>query len=60
MYVAELFPMDVSSLSFAWVSIIGTIGASISPFIRLVTAKMTMFVVAILALLVVFMIRFLK
>ena len=50
-YVSELYPNEVSSLSYGWVSIIGTVGASISPYIRLATANLTMFIIAILAFL---------
>lgn len=48
-YVSELYPNEVSSLSYGWISIAGTVGASISPYIRLATANLTMFVMAILA-----------
>ena len=56
-YVSELYPNEVSSLSYGWVSIIGTVGASISPYIRLATANLTMFIIAILAFLMSLLIR---
>jgi len=56
-FVSELFPYEVSSLSYGWTSIVGTIGASISPYIRLATANMTMFVMALLSVLNVFLVR---
>lgn len=42
-YVAELYPSNVLSITFGWVSGVGTIGAFSAPFIRLVTANTTMF-----------------
>lgn len=59
-FVAELFPTEISSLSFAWVSTVGTIGAMISPFIRLVTAKTTMFLICLLSLTAALLVRLLK
>lgn len=56
-YVSELYPNEVSSLSYGWISIAGTIGASISPYIRLVTANMTMFIMSILAVVMSFLVR---
>lgn len=47
-FVSELYPAEVSSLSYGWVSVIGTVGATISPYIRLTTANKTMFVIALL------------
>jgi hypothetical protein len=35
-------------VSFGWVSIVGNIGATISPFIRLATAQFTLFLMAVL------------
>jgi MFS family permease len=48
-YVSELYPNEVSSLSYGWISVAGTVGASISPYIRLATANLTMFIMAILS-----------
>jgi len=56
-FVGELFPTEVSSLSYAWVSIIGTVGAAISPYVRLFTADLTMFVMAILGVVNIFLVR---
>jgi len=56
-YVSELYPNEVSSLSYGWVSIIGTVGASISPYIRLATANFAMFVMAILAFVMAMLVR---
>lgn len=56
-FVSELFPTEVSSLSFGWTSIVGTIGASVSPYIRLATANLTMFVMAALSIFNVFLVR---
>ena len=47
-------------MSFGWVSIMGTVGASISPYIKLATANATMFVMGIMAGVMVFLVRFLK
>ena len=47
-YVAELFPKTVTSISFGYVSALGTLGASAAPFIRLLTAKMSMFVIGLI------------
>ena len=49
-YIVELFPASVTSLSFGWVSAVGTVGAIISPFIRLATAKFTMFLMSVLCI----------
>ena len=38
----------------------GTVGASISPYIKLATANATMFVMGIMAGVMVFLVRFLK
>lgn len=59
-YVAELFPTNVLSLAFGWVSAIGTVGAFISPFIRLLTANATMFIMGGLCLGVFFLIQGLR
>jgi MFS family permease len=59
-FVSELFPTEVSSLSYGWVSVIGTVGAAASPYIRLFTANLTMFVIAILCFLVVVAVRTLE
>ena len=56
-YISELFPNEVSSLSFGWVSIIGTVGASIAPYIELLTADMTMFIMSLLAVVIVIVLR---
>lgn len=56
-YVSELFPSNVLSLAFGWVSAIGTVGAFSSPFIRLLTANATMFVMTILCVVSLFLIQ---
>ena len=55
-YVAELYPSNVLSITFGWVSGVGTIGAFSAPFIRLVTAKTTMFVMSALCIISIFLI----
>ena len=50
-YAAELFPSDITSLSLGFISAVGTIGSFISPFIRLLTAKNTMFAMSFMCLL---------
>lgn len=47
-YVAELFPASVTSLSFGWVSAVGTVGAFSAPYIRLLTADATMFIMSLM------------
>ena len=47
-------------MSFGWVSIVGNIGATISPFIRLATAEFTLFLMAILNIISVFLVTQLK
>ena len=42
-YIAELYPSDVTSLSMGWVSAMGTVGAVTAPYIRLLTADATYF-----------------
>jgi hypothetical protein len=59
-FITELYPIEISSLSYGWVSVIGCIGATISPYIRLATANMTMFVMAILCAVTVFLVRMLE
>jgi len=59
-YVAELFPSNVLSLTFGWVSAVGTVGAFAAPFIRLLTADLTMFFMSVLCIVAVFMIRGMK
>jgi hypothetical protein len=49
-FIAELYPSEITSVSFGWVSIVGNIGATISPFIRLATAQFTLFLMAALNL----------
>lgn len=56
-YVSELYPNEVSSLSYGWVSIVGTVGASISPYIRLATANFAMFVMAIMSFCMALLVR---
>lgn len=56
-YVAELFPSNILSLTFGWVSAIGTVGAFTSPFIRLLTANASMFFMATLCILALFLIK---
>ena len=48
------------SITCGWVSAIGTIGAFSSPFIRLLTAKTTMFVMSGLCVLVFFVLNGLR
>ena len=59
-YIAELFPSDVSSLSFGWISAMGTVGAVTAPFIRLLTADATMFFMSILSIVGILMVKGLK
>ena len=59
-YIAELFPSDVSSLSFGWISAMGTVGAVVAPYIRLLTANTTYFVMCGLCVLAIFLISRLK
>ena len=59
-FIAELFPSDVTSLSFGWVSAIGTVGAVTAPFIRLLTADATYFIMGGLCLLAIFFVSGLK
>ena len=59
-YIAELFPKSVTSISFGYVSALGTVGASAAPFIRLLTAKMSMFVMGILCFVGAFVVLKLK
>lgn len=47
-FITELFPVEVSSLSYGWVSVVGCVGATVSPYIRLATANLTMFLIAVL------------
>ena len=47
-------------MSFGWVSIVGNIGATISPFIRLATARFTLFLMAILNIISLFLVTQLK
>lgn len=56
-FVSELFPAEISALSFGWVSSLGTVGAAASPYIRLFTANMTMFVIALLCVITVIGVR---
>lgn len=59
-FASELFPNEISSLSYGWISIVGTVGASISPYIRLVTADMTMFLMAVMSALMIILVGKLK
>lgn len=59
-YVAELFPSNVLSLAFGWVSAMGTVGAVSAPFIRLLTANATMFFMSGLCIATIFVLRGLK
>lgn len=59
-YLSELYPNEVSSLSYGYVSVTGTVGASLSPYIKLATADATMFVMGILSGAMVFLVRLLK
>ena len=45
-YAAELYPTNILSLAFGWISTAGSIGAFTAPFIRLLTADATMFFMA--------------
>lgn len=56
-YVGELFPTNVLSLAFGWVSAIGTVGAVSAPFIRLLTANATMFIMSGLCIVCFFVVR---
>lgn len=47
-FIAELYPAEITSVSFGWINIVGTIGATLSPFIRLATAEITLFLMAFL------------
>jgi hypothetical protein len=47
-FIAELYPAEITSVSFGWINIVGTLGATISPFIRLATAEITLFLMAVL------------
>lgn len=47
-FIAELYPAEITSVSFGWINIVGTIGATLSPFIRLATAEITLFIMAFL------------
>jgi hypothetical protein len=42
-FIAELYPSEVTSVSFGWINIVGTVGATIAPFIRLTTTELTFF-----------------
>lgn len=59
-YVAELFPSNILSLTFGWVSAVGTVGAFASPFIRLLTANASMFFMASLCLVGLFLLKGMK
>jgi len=56
-FIAELYPSEITSVSFGWINIIGTIGATISPFIRLATAQITLFLMAFLNVINFFLIK---
>ena len=56
-YIAELFPSDITSLSFGWISAMGTVGAVSAPFIRLLTADATMFFMSVLSVVGILMIK---
>lgn len=59
-FIAELFPSDVTSLSFGWVSAVGTVGAVTAPFIRLLTADATYFIMGGLCLVAILLVNRLK
>ena len=56
-YIAELFPSDITSLSFGWISAVGTVGAVSAPFIRLLTADATVFFLSVLSVVGMLMIK---
>jgi hypothetical protein len=45
-FIAELYPSEITSVSFGWINIVGTVGATIAPFIRLATAELTFFLMS--------------
>lgn len=49
-FIAELYPSEITSVSFGWINIVGTLGATIAPFIRLATAELTFFLMGALNL----------
>lgn len=59
-YVSEMFPNEVTSISYGWISVVGTIGASVSPYIKLAAANLTMFLMGALAFVMVFVVRTMK
>jgi len=56
-FVSELYPSEISAISYGWVSTIGTVGACAAPYIRLITANATMFVIAGFCAFSVFIVR---
>ena len=36
-YIAELYPTEIRSLGFGWTSVVGQIGSTISPFIKVIS-----------------------
>ena len=58
-FFTELFPSRITSLSFGWISAMGTVGAVSAPFIRLVTADTTMFVMSALSFFSIFLLTLL-
>ena len=59
-YVGELFPSDISSISYGWISAMGTAAAIAAPYIRLLTADTTYFFVCGLCIFAIFLISRLK
>lgn len=47
-YVGELFPSQITSIAYAYVSTIGTLGASASPYIKLATKNFSMIIMTII------------
>jgi MFS family permease len=56
-FVSELYPSEISAISYGWVSTIGTVGACAAPYIRLITSNATMFVIAGFCALTVMIVR---
>ena len=50
MYVGELFPSEIISIAYAYVSTIGTLGASVSPYIKEASKNWSMGLMSMIAL----------
>ena len=48
-YVGELFPYDITSIAYAYVSTIGTLGASASPYIKQASKNSSMIIMTTIA-----------